>query len=196
MTSPDPHQLTTDELMTGLDHVLAAPCDVGTVELIVARPDVDQRAVLDTAEVVIGKGLVGDNYIERGNSKTPDGAAHPEAQLNLMSARAIDLVAAGDKVRWPLAGDQLFVDLLLSDDNTPVGTRLAIGSAILEIPAKPHTGCAKFAERFGIDAARWVNHRSDIKLRGVNAIVVQSGTFRTGDTITKIESDVADDPTD
>lgn len=178
--------LTTEQLDAGMEHVLAAPLDDGTLEMLVARPDVNEREVLESGELVVGEGLVGDNYVARGNSKTEDGKAHPEAQLNLMPARAIDLVADGDRSRWPLAGDQMFVDLLLSDENTPPGTRLAIGTAIIEIPEKPHTGCAKFAERFGIDAARWVNHRKDLKLRGVNAQVIQAGVVKPGDKVTKL----------
>ena len=178
--------LSTEQLNAGMDHVLAAPTDEGTLEMLVARPAVGEREVLDHGELVIGEGLAGDNYVARGNAKTADGQADPDAQLNLMPARAIDLVADGDRDRWPLAGDQMFVDFMLSDDNTPPGTRLAIGTAIIEIPEKPHTGCAKFAERFGMDAARWVNHRKDVKLRGVNAVVVQAGVVKPGDKITKL----------
>lgn len=179
--------LTTEQLQAGLQHVLAAPTDEGTVEMIVARPDVDERAVLESGRLIVGEGLGGDNYLSRGDGKTEDGAAHPDAQLNLMSARAIDLIANGDRDRWPLAGDQLYVDFLFSDENTPPGTRLAIGTAIIEIPEKPHTGCSKFAQRFGLDAARWVNHRKDVKLRGVNATVVQAGQVAPGDSITLLK---------
>ena len=180
-----PHR-STDELNAGLDDVIASPRGDGSIEMIVSRPEVDERVVLDEAELVVGQGLAGDNYIARGNPHTPDGAAHPEAQLTLMNSRAIDLVAAGDRTRWPLAGDQLFVDFDLSVANAPAGTRLAVGTAILEVSAKPHTGCSKFRDRFGIDAARWVNSRDDIRLRGINAMVVQHGVVRPGDEITKL----------
>ena len=154
--------------------------------MIVARPEVDERKVLDRGELLVGEGLAGDNYLQRGNAKTPDGAAHPEAQLNLMNSRAVDLVADGDRERWPLAGDQVFVDFDLSVANVPTGTRLAIGSAVIEVSAKPHTGCAKFGARFGMDAARWVNSDKELRYRGINAIVVQGGTIQPGDAITKI----------
>lgn len=178
--------LTAEELTEGQAGLDGSPSDGGTIELIVARPDIDERQVLEIGELVVGDGLVGDSYVARGNSSTDDGKAHPEAQLNLMNSRAIDLVAGGDRERWPLAGDQFFVDLDLSTDNLPTGTRLAIGTAIIEVSAKPHTGCAKFAARFGIAAARWVNSDPTRRYRGINATVVQAGQIRTGDTITKL----------
>ncbi len=163
-----------------------SPTEVGTVDLIVRRPDVDEREVLDEGELIVGEGLAGDNYVARGSSSTDDGSAHPEAQLNLMSSRALDLVADGDRSRWPLAGDQFIVDLDLSVDHLPVGTRLSIGTAVIEVAAKPHNGCAKFAGRFGQDAARWVNQVKHERRRGLNAIVVRPGTVRRGDAITKL----------
>ncbi|MBX2996887.1 MAG: hypothetical protein KF893_00140 [Caldilineaceae bacterium] len=133
------------------------------------------------------RGLVGDNWKARGSSSTDDGSAHPEMQLNLMNARAAALVAQ-DKSRWPLAGDQLFVDLDLSEKNVPPGTRLAIGSAILEVTPIPHNGCKKFVARFGMDAMKFVNSPvgKDLHLRGINAKVVQPGVIRTGDIVKKI----------
>lgn len=179
--------MTTDDLNAGIVDVEASPSDGGTIEMIVRRPDVDDREVVDGGELLEGAGLDGDNYLARGNDKTPDGKAHPEAQLTLMNSHSADLVSGGDRDRWPLAGDQLFVDFDLSTGNAPTGTRLAIGSAVVEVSAKPHNGCAKFRERFGIDAARWVNSRDDLRLRGINAIVVESGTIRAGDTIKKLD---------
>ncbi len=179
--------LPTNELNAGIADVEASPSDGGTLEMIVRRPDVDVRELVEVGELLVGSGLAGDNYIARGNPRTPDGKAHPEAQLTLMNCRAADLVSDSDRERWPLAGDQLFVDFDLSTSNAPAGTRLAIGTAVIEVSAKPHNGCAKFRARFGIDAARWVNSRDDLRLRGINAIVIELGTVRTGDTIKKLD---------
>jgi hypothetical protein len=179
--------LTTDELNAGVPDFETSPSDGGTLEMIVRRPEVDGREVVDTGELLVGEGLAGDNYVARGNLRTDDGRAHPEAQLTVMNSRSVDLVADGDRERWPLAGDQLFVDFDLSTRNAPAGTRLAIGTAVIEVSPKPHTGCAKFADRFGIDAARWVNSSDDLRLRGINAVVVEPGTVRTGDTIKKLD---------
>ena len=169
-----------------IDHVVAAPHDVGTVELVVCRPAVDERRVLDTGELRPGEGLVGDNYLARGNPHTPDGAADPLAEINVMSSRVLAAVAGTDRTRWPLAGDQLIVDFDLSAANAPAGTRIAVGSATIEVTAKPHLGCSKFAERFGVDAARWVNSRKDLRLRGINAIVIEPGSIAPGDTFRKL----------
>ncbi len=181
-------QLSREELEAGLDEILLAPADEGTVELIVRRPAVDEREVLEEATLDLVEGLVGDTWRVRGSKRSADGSAHPDMQLNVMSARAVDLVAAGDRERWALAGDQLYVDLDLSEANLPAGTRLALGTAVIEVTAEPHTGCEKFSARFGGDAHTFVNtkqHRH-LRLRGLNAKVVQPGTVRSGDAIRKL----------
>jgi hypothetical protein len=170
---------TTEELLAGLDHVRAAPADSGVVELIVRRPAVDQREVVDAGELDLVIGLIGDRW-HLGASPIND------AQLTLMNARAAELIARS-RERWPLAGDQLYVDLDLSVDNLPAGTQLAVGDAVVEITAVPHTGCAKFSARFGTDALKFVNKSPgrELRLRGVNARVVTAGTVRAGDAIAK-----------
>ena len=139
-----------------------------------------QEGKLDLTE-----GLVGDNWIKRGSSRTSDGTSHPDMQLTLMSSRVIALVSQ-DKDRWHLAGDQFFVDMDLSRENVPAGTKLTFGTAIIEVTPEPHTGCGKFVERFGADAMKFVNSRKDLNLRGVNAKVVQPGVVRVGDTAKKL----------
>jgi MOSC domain-containing protein YiiM len=176
---------TTDHLVGLIDHVADAPSDVGTVELVVARPAIGERIVVDRGELRPGVGLVGDNYLERGSSRPPGGPADPLAELNLMSARALEAVAGVDRANWPPAGDQLIVDFDLSEPNCPAGTRLVVGTAVIEVTTKPHNGCAKFAERFGVDAARWVNSRKDLRLRGICAVVVAPGSVASGDAISK-----------
>lgn len=178
---------TTEELDAGLDHVLASPRDVGTLELIVARPSEGERDVLAEGRLDVDTGLVGDNWIDRPSSRTDDGSAHPEMQLNIINARVSALISP-DPERRQLAGDQLHVDLDLTEANLPAGTRLALGDAVVEITAEPHTGCAKFTRRFGRDAHRWVNSERgrDLKLRGINAKVVQSGSIRAGDEVRKL----------
>jgi len=179
--------LTRAELDAGLDHLLASPVDDGVVELVVARPAVGERVVLDEAKLDPGIGLVGDSWGDRYNRHTPDGKPDPKAEVTLMNARAAALVAQTE-ARWPLAGDQLYVDLELGDDNLPAGTQLAVGTAVVEITDEPHTGCAKFAERFGMDAVRFVNSpvgRAH-NLRGINARVIAGGVVRPGDAIRKL----------
>jgi hypothetical protein len=174
---------TTDQLDAHLTGIEAAPREVGTVELIVRRPSNGEREVLDRGRLEPGVGLVGDNYVTRGSRETDDGRAHPLAELNLMGARALAAVAGDDRHRWALAGDQLIVDFDLSADHLPPGTRLQVGTAVIEVTTKPHNGCAKFAARFGREAARWVNQRKDLRLRGINAVVVTAGEVVAGDAI-------------
>jgi hypothetical protein len=178
--------LTIAELEAGLDGVRAAPKDGGVLAMIVRRPKIGVRDVLDEADLNLVEGLAGDTWRERRSTRTADGSPHPDMQLNIIGARAVDLVAQ-DKSRWPLAGDQLVIDLDLSGVNLPPGTRLAIGSAIIEVTAQPHTGCAKFIERFGSDAHKLVNSPvgRELNLRGINAKVVQAGRIRVGDAVVK-----------
>lgn len=180
--------LTTEALEAGLDEIREAPADFGRVELVVRRPAIDAREVIEAGELDLAVGLVGDTWKVRPSSRMPDGLPHPEMQLNVMSARAARLVA-GSRERWPLAGDQLYVDLDLSETNLPPGTRLELGTAVIEITAQPHRGCAKFAARFGRDALAFVNSAAgcELRLRGVNAKVVVAGTVRQGDEIRKVD---------
>lgn len=178
--------LTGEEVEAGLDAIRAAPRDVGTLELIVRRPAVDEREVVDEAELDLDEGLVGDNWLARGRSSGRKPAS-PDAQITVTSARAIALVA-GSRDRWPLAGDQLYVDLDLSKENLPPGTRLAIGTAELEVTAAPHTGCKKFASRFGLEALKVFDTEAGLalSLRGINARVVVPGTVRAGDAVRRL----------
>jgi hypothetical protein len=179
--------LTRDQLEAGLDEIRRAPRDGGVLRLIVRRPGVNAREVLEQGQLDPVAGLVGDTWRTRGSSRSRNGSAHPDMQLNIMNARAIALVARSPD-RWALAGDQLFVDLDLSAENLPPGTRLAVGSAVVEVTEQPHTGCAKFASRFGADAMKFVNSPEGkrLRLRGLNAKVVRPGTIRAGDIVTKL----------
>ena len=178
--------LTWDELEAGLDVIRQAPKDEGVLEMIVRRPRVGVREVLDVAELSTGEGVVGDSWSTRQSTRTFDGSPHPDMQLNVMSCRAIALIAQ-DKSRWPLAGDQLFLDMDLTDDNLPAGTRLELGDAVIEVTDQPHTGCSKFVERFGVDAMKFVNSTVGraLHLRGINAKVIRSGAIRVGDRAKK-----------
>src|SRR5262245_25536282 len=178
--------LTRDELEAGLDSIRQAPRDHGTIELIVRRPAVGQREILDVGEFDLVEGLVGDTWKSRHNRHAPDGVPNPDTQVNIMSARAIALIAQ-DRSRWPLAGDQLFLDMSLALENLPPGTRLELGTTILEVSAEPHTGCGKFVERFGVDAQKFVNSPTGraLCLRGINAKVVKNGVVRVGDRVRK-----------
>ena len=176
-----------DQLDAGLLRILDSPQDVGTVELVVRRPVEGEREILDEGVLDLEQGLVGDRWRRAtpgAYGDTDDGRA---AQITLMNARVIDLVA-GDRERWALAGDQLYVDLDLGEENLPPGTRLRVGSATLEVTDLPHTGCAKFTARFGSAATQFINgkERRNLRLRGMNTRIVEPGTVRPGDSIRKL----------
>ena len=178
--------LSTTELEDRLDHLRSSPTDAGTLELVVARPAEGERRVLGEASLDLSVGLVGDNWLARGSRHTPDGSAQPDKQLNVINARLARLVAGDEVDRRALAGDQLHVDLDLSVENLPAGTRLAIGdTAVIEVTPDPHNGCAKFTQRFGLDAMRFVNSPvgKQLRLRGLCARVVVQGPIRPGDTV-------------
>jgi hypothetical protein len=173
---------TISELEAGIDRILDAPADSGVLSLIVRRPAEGEREVLDVGQLDVTGGLLGDSWQVR--TAAMEGERDPYNQINVMSARAISLIA-GDPDRWPLAGDQLYLDFDISEDNLPAGSRLAIGEAVLEVSQMPHSGCQKFSQRFGVDALRFVNSEAGrkLRLRGFNARVVVPGTIRRGDSV-------------
>jgi MOSC domain-containing protein YiiM len=168
------------ELEAGLEAIRQSPADEGELRLIVRRPVTNERETLAVAELDLAEGLVGDRWKgSRGST--------PENQITLMNARAAALVAETED-RWALAGDQLYVDLDLSDANLPPGTRLSVGEATLEVTAEPHNGCGKFRSRFGADSLQFVNSPvgKSLHLRGLYAKVITAGTIRQGDLLRKL----------
>src|SRR5262249_8799499 len=147
-TMADVKHRTTEELEAGLEYICGSPRDGGTLALIVRRPALRAREVVGPGGLGLCGGLVGGHRGPRGCRLTADGSAHPDMQLTVMNVRVIALVAQ-EPERWPLAGDELYVDLDLSQANLPPGTRLGLGSAVIEVTAEPHTGCKKFLQRFG-----------------------------------------------
>jgi len=183
------HHLTTGELEAGIALIRESPSDLGHLEMIVRRPATDEREVRSAADLSVAEGLVGDDWLNRPSSRTADGGPHPDMQITVINSRLLRLVAV-DPDRMILAGDQLVADLDLSPENLPAGSRLAIGEAIIEVTAEPHTGCKKFGARFGVDALKFVNSAigRSLRLRGLNARVIESGMIRSGDRLTKVNS--------
>ncbi len=176
--------LTWSEIESNMEYVLESPKDVGSVELLVRRPRINERDVIGTSFVDTREGLEGDNWLTRGSSRTNNGLGHPDMQLTLMNYRFAILIA-GNRDRVPLAGDQIFADLDVSPSNLPPGSKLTIGSAVLEVTSMPHTGCKKFVERFGLDAMKFANSEfgRSHNLRGINARVISSGKISIADEI-------------
>ena len=184
---PSSFHLTTEQIQAGMPNINQSPSDNGTLELIVIRPESDTRRVLGQVQLSQEGGVHGDRWAKESWKKLPDGRPHPDVQVALTNARLVDLLSQ-TKDQWSWAGDNLFVDLDLSAENLPPGAKLSIGDTILEVTAEPHNGCKKYAQRFGKDAIRFINSPEGKKLhlRGIYARVVQAGTIRVGDAISKI----------
>jgi hypothetical protein len=184
------HHPDASALAAGLESVRSSPRDAGVIELLVLRPAPGEREA--PVEVVLDllQGLVGDSWLARGSRRGPDGAADPEAQVTVMNSRAA-LLVSGTPQRMSLAGDQVYVDLDLSIDNLPTGTVLDFGDAALEVTAAPHTGCAKFSARFGVDALRLTAtpEGRSLRLRGINTRVLRGGVIRVGGTVRVVRPD-------
>jgi hypothetical protein len=188
-----------DEIMEGLHLVRRSPRAAGTLALAVRRPAVDAREVLSLAELDPDAGLIGDSWSQRPSSRTADRSPHPDMQLNVINSRFIELIAGPDRDAWALAGDQLYIDLDLSDGALPAGSRLAIGDrAVIEVTDQPHNGCAKFAARFGRDAHKivWSEEGQQLRLRGLNARVLVGATIKTGDAVRHFPADVGQPDTE
>jgi len=186
--SAEAYYLTRKQLEAGLEEIRNSPTDEGILHLIVRRPQEETREVLQEGQLDLAEGLVGDTWNVRGSSRTTDGSSHPDMQLNVMNSRVASLVAR-EPDRRQLAGDQLYIDLDLSAENLPAGSRLAIGSAVIEVTDQPHTGCKKFVARFGAEALKFIEspEGKQLHMRGINAKVVQPGTIRVGDVAKKIK---------
>ncbi len=180
------YQRPLTELETSLEEIQRSPADDGELRHIVRRPARDERETVGTAELDVDRGLIGDDWLARGSKMNDDGSAFLGAQVTLMNARLAAAIA-GQPEAWSIAGDQLYVDFDLSETNLPAGSQVRIGEAILEISVTPHTGCAKFSGRFGLDALKFVSTPvgRQLRLRGVNTRIVRGGTIRVGDKVGK-----------
>ena len=179
--------LSTPDLEAGLEQIRNSPKNQSVLDMIVSRPEEDAREIMELADLDVVVGLVGDTWQDRPSARSGDGKAHPDMQITLMNSRVADLVAQS-KERWPLSGDQLFADLDLSKTNVPPGTRISVGKAVLEVTDQPHTGCKKFASRFGVDALKFISSPATevLQLRGINLKVVEGGEIKPGDIIKKL----------
>jgi len=175
------------ELAGRLDYVRQAPANQGPVVTIIRRPGTDQRDLPEEAELTPEAGLAGDRWAATCSRRLPSGVVNPDTQITIMGRRVLELLT-DDPSRWPLAGDNLLVDFDVSQSNLPPGQRIGIGTAILEITAEPHNGCAKFSNRFGPSALKFVNSPEGklLRLRGVHAQVVVAGRVKVGDRIEKL----------
>lgn len=175
---PSRHRVR-EELDALLASLPPAPVDEGRLALLVRRGEAGRRETPDHAVLDPLSGLPGDAWERRPERK-------PEAQLTVMQLDIARLIANGQPLE--LSGDNIVVDLDLSAENLPIGSRIRIGEALLEVTPKPHNGCKKFRARFGEDALRFVSdpiqrHRN---FRGIYLCVLERGVARLGDAVTVI----------
>jgi MOSC domain-containing protein YiiM len=155
-----------------------SPRDLGRVQGCVVRTGRGVRETPSALRVVEGAGVVGDLW-----STHPHSA--PGNQVSLINVHVLRSLCDGDESRMPLSGDNLHVDLELSEANLPVGTLLAIGTALLRVSPVPHRPCGSFVKRYGATAAKKVARATRIgrRGRGVLCEVVRGGVIANGDEI-------------
>jgi hypothetical protein len=160
----------------------AAPRDSGRIVQLCVRPDVNKRAFPEVLELCPRRGAIGDRWEWRTWMHLPDGSPDPRVQLALMDHRILaflqDLTGCSHH-----PGDTCLLDLDLHADRLPAGSRLQIGSAVLEISDVENDACGKFATHYGAEVFSWIRAPANRarRLRGAFARVVQGGLVRNGD---------------
>jgi len=183
------HFISREKLDAGLEHIKNSPTNNGPLEMIVVRPETQERTELKSCQLSSALGVHGDRWLANSWKTLPDGSSDPEVQVAITNIRCIDLVA-GQRERWNLLGDNLYIDFDLSEDNIRIGDQLSIGSTILEVSREPNYGCAKYLKHFGKDALKFLNtaEGKQLRLRGIFAKIIKDGTVTVGDTVTKSTS--------
>ena len=182
--------MNTEQIVGGMSHVTASPADGGRLELIIVRPAEGERVLPESVRVSPEQGVEGDKWRHSRGHDTPDDGPDPRTQVTLMNARILRLIS-GEEGRMPLAGDNLIVDLDLSDENIAPGQRLSVGEAVLEVTEVPHNGCGAFLDRYGKDAVKFVNSPEGkrLHLRGLHAKVITAGVVSVGDEVRKVATE-------
>lgn len=187
MTRGPAHPVTAGDLAAALPGILAAPRDAGAVRLLCVRPKPNARTFPQVLTLTRAAGVSGDFEMTRPWLTLPDGRADPQIQVSIIAWRVLELCWRDrDRVAHP--GDNIAVDMNLTEDNLPAGTLLAAGSAVLRVSREPNEGCAKWKVRCGRDAYDWTTAADHLplRLRGLFCSVERDGELRLGDTLRRI----------
>jgi MOSC domain-containing protein YiiM len=180
----DAVHLSAAELTARLRALPPPRADEGVVALVVVRPEVDARVTPARCKLTPDGGVEGDRWARKENPALA-------AQVSVMRADVARVVANGQPIS--LTGDNLLVELDLSPENLPTGTRLRVGTALCEVTDKPHTGCKKFTARFGQDARELTGSDTmrSWRLRGLYLRVLVAGEVGPGDLVRVLERPAA-----
>jgi MOSC domain-containing protein YiiM len=132
------------------------------------------RESRDELEFIEGKGVVGDKNFGRS----------PTRHVNLVSRHSYDWFLRSFGRERPMPGgfgEQITISAELDPNWLPLGQRLQVGEAILEV-VTPRTPCDSFREAVGADkVSHFVGHV------GLMCAVVKSGKARMGDPVTRVD---------
>jgi hypothetical protein len=157
----------------------AARPATGTVRMLVLRRGGGEHTTPERIRLDPASGITGDRWLQGTE-------LDPADQVSLMDARVVEALAGAAGLHVP--GNNVIVDLDLHEQALPFGSRLRLGSAVVQLSGKPHAGCNKFRARLGDQALRWVNAKENrpLRLRGVYARILEGGEVALGDTIVRL----------
>ena len=186
--------VSQDSLKKGLDKPInynqSSPRDNGVVKLLVIRPETHVRTLPNAVVVSVEQGVVGDKWEAECTIKLENGKSNPDLQIAIINTKVIKEIAQSDfdMDRLALAGDNIYADLNLCEENMPVGQQIQIGNTLLEVTPFPHFGCKKFSERYSVEDLKVVNSTAGKPqhLRGIYVKVIKNGSISIGESIKKI----------
>ncbi|MFT5632095.1 MAG: hypothetical protein ACI9HB_003282 [Gammaproteobacteria bacterium] len=175
------------ECEDALSTILAAPKSGAIVEQLCLRPGFSERSFPELLELTVAGGIIGERWTKAPWLTLSDGTPDPRIQVSILSKRVMDLCWR-DRENTHHPGDTMIVDMDLGVENLPNGTRLGIGSAVVEVSDKFNTACIKWQGRYGAESLRWLNLRKnrDYRLRGILCRIVQDGVVRLGDELARV----------
>lgn len=181
------HQPNLAELQAALPEVMAAPKDHGIIHSLCLRPEPNQRQMVGQITLTVDQGIPGERWLTAPWLTLADGTPDPRIQVSVLSTRVMDLVWRNRQTS-PHPGDPIVADMDLSQANLPVGSRLQVGTAVIEVSDAFNDGCVKWKTRYGTAAKDWITLPDNraLRIRGILCRVVQNGVLRLSDRLIKL----------